>query len=117
MVIFDVGLEDGDINAGLDRITSLVRDRGGSPGRVERWGRRSFAYELKHRSEGYYVLIEFMAEATLVADLDRMLTLDDIVLRHKVMRQPDRQSGRALRAEAKRRETAIRKAVRAKAAS
>jgi small subunit ribosomal protein S6 len=117
MVIFDVGLEDGDINAGLDRITSLVRDRGGSPGRVERWGRRSFAYELKHRSEGYYVLIEFMAEATLVADLDRMLTLDDIVLRHKVMRQPDRQSGRALRAEAKRRETAIRKAARAKAAS
>jgi len=58
-----------------------------------------------------------MAEATLVADLDRMLTLDDIVLRHKVMRQPDRQSGRALRAEAKRRETAIRKAARAKAAS
>jgi len=117
MVIFDVGLEDGDINAGLDRITSLVRDRGGSPGRVERWGRRSFAYELQHRSEGYYVLIEFMAEPTLVADLDRMLTLDDIVLRHKVMRQPDRQSGRALRAEAKRRETAIRKAARAKAAS
>ena len=33
MVIFDVGLEDGDINASLDRITSLVRDRGGNPGR------------------------------------------------------------------------------------
>ena len=117
MVIFDVGLEDGDINAGIDRITSLVRDRGGNPGRAERWGRRTFAYELKHRSEGYYVLIEFTAEPTLVADLDRMLTLDDIVLRHKVLRQPDRQSGRALRAEAKRRDTAIRKAARAKAAS
>ena len=117
MVIFDVGLEDGDINASLDRITSLVRGRGGNPGRAERWGRRTFAYELKHRSEGYYVLIEFTAEPTLVAELDRMLTLDDIVLRHKVMRQPDRQSGRALRAEAKRRETAIRKAARAKAAS
>ena len=75
-------------------------------------------YELKHRSEGYYVLIEFTAEPTLVADLDRMLTLDDIVLRHKVLRQPDRQSGGvALRAEAKRRDTAIRKAARAKAAS
>ena len=117
MVIFDVGLEDGDINAGIDRITSLVRDRGGNPGAPERWGRRTFAYELKHRSEGYYVLIEFTAEPTLVADLDRMLTLDDIVLRHKVLRQPDKQSGRALRAEAKRRDTAIRKAARAKAAS
>ena len=86
-------------------------------GRAERWGRRTFAYELKHRSEGYYVLIEFTAEPTLVAELDRMLTLDDIVLRHKVIRQPDKQSGRALRAEAKRRETADRKAARAKAAS
>ena len=117
MIIFDVGLEDGDINASLDRVTALVRDRGGNPGRAERWGRRIFAYELKHRSEGYYVLIEFTAEPTLVADLDRMLTLDDIVLRHKVIRQPDKQSGRALRAEAKRRETADRKAARAKAAS
>ena len=89
----------------------------GATRRAERWGRRTFAYELKHRSEGYYVLIEFTAEPTLVADLDRMLTLDDIVLRHKVLRQPDRQSGRALRAEAKRRDTAIRKAARAKAAS
>ena len=117
MVIFDVGLEDGNINASLDRITSLVRDRGGSPGRSERWGRRTFAYELKHRSEGYYVLIEFTADPALVAELDRMLTLDDNVLRHKVLRQPDKQSGRALRAEAKRRDTAARKAARAKAAS
>jgi small subunit ribosomal protein S6 len=117
MVIFDVGLEDGDINASIDRITALVRDRGGNPGRAERWGRRTFAYELKHRSEGYYVLIEFTAEPTLVAELDRMLTLDDIVLRHKVLRQPDKQSGRALRAEAKKRQTAARKAARIKAAS
>ena len=117
MVIFDVGLEDGDINASLDRITSLVRDRGGNPGRAERWGRRTFAYELKHRSEGYYVLIEFTAEPTVVAELDRMLTLEDIVLRHKVIRQPDKQSGRALRAEAKKRQTAARKAARAKAAA
>lgn len=117
MVIFDVGLEDGDVNASLDRITALVRDRGGDPGRVERWGRRTFAYELNHHREGYYVLIEFAAEPTFVAELDRMLTLDDIVLRHKVVRQPDKQSGRALRAEAKRRQTAARKAARAKATS
>ena len=117
MVIFDVGLEDGEINSCLDRVTSLVRDRGGNPERTERWGRRTFAYELKHRSEGYYVLIEFTAEPTLVADLDRMLTLEDIVLRHKVIRQPDKQSGRALRADARRRDTAERKAARPTPAS
>ena len=95
MIIFDVGLEDGDINASLDRITALVARPGGNPGRAERWGRRTFAYELKHRSEGYYVLIEFTAEPALIAELDRMLTLEDIVLRHKVSYgSPDKQSGR-----------------------
>jgi small subunit ribosomal protein S6 len=113
MVIFDVGMEDADINAAIDRATELIRSRAGNPGRTERWGRRSFAYELKHRSEGYYVLIEFSGEPTLVADLDRLLTLEDVVLRHKVMRQPDKESGRALRAAAKRAETAAKKAQRA----
>ncbi len=58
-----------------------------------------------------------LAKVTVWAELDRMLTLEDIVLRHKVLRQPDKQSGRALRAEAKRRQTAARKAARVKAAA
>lgn len=113
MIILNVGLEDGDVNASIDRATELVRSRGGQPGRIERWGRRTFAYEINHHAEGYYVLLELMAEPPLVAELDRMLTLDDVVLRHKVVRQPDTTSGRALRATEKRAATAARKAARA----
>lgn len=115
MVIFDVGVEDVEINASLDRATALIKSREGTVGRVERWGRRSFAYELDHRTEGYYVLIEFSAEPTFIAELDRLLTLEDVVLRHKVIRQPDKESGRALRANAKRAKTAAAKAAKAAA--
>jgi len=52
-----------------------------------------------------------------VAEIDRMLTLEDVVLRHKVMRQPDKTGGRALRADAKRAEVAARKAARIAAAA
>jgi len=52
MVILDAGLEEDAIRSVIDRTTELIRSRGGNPGTVDRWGRRRFAYELKHRWEG-----------------------------------------------------------------
>ena len=89
MVIFDTGLEEDAIRAVIDRATQLISARRGNPGRVDRWGKRRFAYELKHRWEGYYVLLEAVAEPAVMAELDRMLTLADEVLRHKVIRLPE----------------------------
>ena len=89
MVILDAGLEEDAIRAAVDRSTELIRSRGGVPGRVDRWGKRRFAYELRHRWEGYYVLMEFTAEVALEEELHRMLSLADEVIRHKVVRIPD----------------------------
>lgn len=94
MVIFDVDLEESGIRALVDRVLETVRSRGGTPGQVDYWGRRTFAYELKHRSEGYYVVLEATAEPSAMAEVDRMLTLEDNVLRHKVLRQPEKPAGR-----------------------
>jgi small subunit ribosomal protein S6 len=93
-VIFDASLEDTIIRETTDQVVEFVRSHGGTTGRVDRWGRRTFAYELRHKTEGYYVFIELSAEPTLVAELDRMLTLSDDVLRHRVIRQPESVVGR-----------------------
>ena len=100
MVIFDAGLEEDPVNAVLDRATELIRSNGGNPGRVDRWGRRRFAYELHHRWEGSYVLLEATAEPATMAELDRMLHLADEVIRHKVIRLPEKVAGRARRTPA-----------------
>ena len=97
MVIFDAGLDEEPIAGVLDRATELLRSRGGNPGRVDRWGRRRFAYELHHRWEGSYVLMEATAEPAAMAELDRMLHLADEVIRHKVIRLPEKVAGRAPR--------------------
>ena len=55
MLIFDASLEEETIRAAVDRFAGFIRDRGGNPGRVDRWGKRRFAYELHHRWEGYYM--------------------------------------------------------------
>lgn len=95
MVIFDVDLEEGDIRQRVDRVHELLRAKGGNPGSVHHWGRRTFAYEIKHRSEGYYVVLEATAEPSAMADVDRYLALEDAVLRHKVIRQPEGVAGRS----------------------
>ncbi len=97
MVIFDVDIEEGAIRERIDRVLDVVKNGGGNPGRVDHWGRRTFAYELKHRTEGYYVVIEATAEPHVLSEVDRMLALDDAVLRHKVVRQPEKAAGRSAR--------------------
>ena len=97
MVILDAGLEEDAIRQSIDRATGLITSRGGTVGRVDRWGKRRFAYELHHRWEGYYVVIQAATEPAVVAELDRMLHLADEVIRHKVIRLPEGAARRASR--------------------
>ena len=95
MVILDVGLEQDAIQAVVDRAAGLLSSDGAGDPRVDHWGRRRLAYEIGHRTEGYYVLIEATTEPEVVAELDRMLSLADEVIRHKVVRIPDAVAARA----------------------
>jgi small subunit ribosomal protein S6 len=70
-----------------------VQAAGGSVNGIERWGRRTFAYELKHRSEGIYLFIEVVATPEAVAEADRVLSLTDDVLRHRIIRKPETIAG------------------------
>jgi len=97
MIIIDPALDDDVIRGEIDRAVELIRSRGGTPGRVDRWGRRRLAYEIAHKREGYYVLVEATAEPAVMAELDRTLHLADAVIRHKVIRQADRPAERAPR--------------------
>ncbi|MFN2608088.1 MAG: 30S ribosomal protein S6 [Acidimicrobiales bacterium] len=94
MIILDPTLEDGAVDAQVDRATSLISSGGGQPGRVDRWGKRRLAYEIQHHREGTYLLVEAQAEPAAMEALDRALHLADEVIRHKVIRLPDRIAGR-----------------------
>jgi small subunit ribosomal protein S6 len=89
MIILDSGLEEDAVRGVVDRAVELLRSRGANPGRVDHWGKRRLAYEIKHKMEGYYVLVDVSGEPAALAELDRMLSLADEVIRHKVIRLPD----------------------------
>ena len=89
MVIFDADLEEEEIRSAVDRSRKLIESKGAELGYVDFWGKRRFAYRLKHRWEGYYVVFQAKAEPAAMDELNRTLSLADEVLRHKVLRVPE----------------------------
>ena len=57
---------------------------------VEDWGKRKLAFEIDDLTEGEYTLINFHADPTVIAELDRVLRINDAVKRHMVVRRVDK---------------------------
>jgi small subunit ribosomal protein S6 len=89
MVIFDADLEEETIRSAVERSIQQIESKGAERGQIDWWGKRRFAYELKHRWEGYYVVFQAKAEPAAMDELHRTLSLADEVLRHKILRVPE----------------------------
>jgi len=88
MVILDPDLEEKTISPSLDQFLGVIRQDGGTVEKVDVWGRRRLAYEINHKVEGIYAVVDVTAEPAAVKELDRQLNLNESVLRTKVLR-PD----------------------------
>ena len=89
MVILDGSLEERAIAPSLDSyLNNVIRAQGGSVEKLDVWGRRRLAYEIDKKTEGIYAVVKLTAEPATVKELDRQLTLNESVIRTKVMR-PD----------------------------
>lgn len=86
MVILDPDLEERTIAPSLDTFLNVVKVDGGTVNKVDIWGRRRLAYEINHKNEGIYAVIDLEANPAAVAELDRQLGLNEAVIRTKVMR-------------------------------
>ncbi len=81
---------DDEVRATLvARIEQLVRDRGGKLLERAVWGRKMLAYPINHKTEGHYAFTRFTGEPSTVAELNRILSISDEVLRFKVVRLPE----------------------------
>ena len=88
MVILDPDLDERTIAPSLEQFLTVVRSGGGTVDKVDVWGKRRLAYEIRKKPDGFYAVIDLAADPAVVAELDRQLNLNESVLRTKVMR-PD----------------------------
>ena len=89
MTIHRPDLAEDDISTKVTELESYLSDKGASVTKTDPWGKRRFAYEIDHLSEGYYTVLTFQSEPDTVDALDRLLSLADEVVRHKIVRLGD----------------------------
>lgn len=87
MVIFKAETEESEIQTSINRLEGIAGEAGGTLEKIDKWGVKSFAYEMKKANEGFYVVLEFLAPNAL-AEIDRTLRIADNVIRHKFLRLP-----------------------------
>ncbi|HEX7461415.1 MAG TPA: 30S ribosomal protein S6 [Dermatophilaceae bacterium] len=86
MIILDPDLEERTISPSLDKFLSVVTKDGGTVDKVDLWGKRRLAYDIKKKSEGIYAVVNFSAESATAKELDRQLGLNESILRTKLLR-------------------------------
>ena len=93
MVIHDGDLDDVQVQDALKGLRARIEEVG-TLAEVDYWGRRKFAYEIDHKTEGYYSVFELVAEGGAMDSVDRVLRIADDVVRHKLIRLPDDEAAR-----------------------
>ncbi|MGH8928333.1 MAG: 30S ribosomal protein S6 [Acidimicrobiia bacterium] len=86
MTIHRPELDEDDVQGRVEGLASFLTERGATVSGKDIWGKRRFAYEIDHLNEGYYSVVTFSAEPDTISELNRMLTLADEVVRHKIVR-------------------------------
>ena len=98
--ILDPALDEGAVTAKLEKFHQLAVVHGGEVSAVDHWGNRQLAYPIKRQQAGYYVVAQFTAAAEALPEFERLLRLDDEVLRYLlVLNEGEPTSGMSILAE------------------
>lgn len=86
MVILDPVRSDEDQQKTLDKLNETVTKYGGTPDKVDLWGKRRLAYQINKRREGFYALIYFDTDTAneVLSELERECRFQEEIMRHLI---------------------------------
>ena len=94
MIIVDGDHEDATLDEIVSQVDTWIQNENGNLVKTDKWGKRRFAYEINHKTEGHYVVLEMTTGQVDMEPLERTLRLSDEVVRHKLIRLPDHEAQR-----------------------
>ena len=74
-----------DQTAIIDKYKAILSDQGADVLKVENWGVRNLAYQVKKQSKGCYVLVIFDAEPSVIAEFERRMRIDEMVIKFQTV--------------------------------
>ena len=93
-MIIDSRPTDEEVAALLTTLEANLKSLGAEVTKVENWGKRHLAYEIRKQREGTYAVLEASAEPGMIKEFERQLRLNENVLRFISTRVPIRKKAR-----------------------
>jgi len=82
-------LNDGDVQKIADQFKGIAENLGAVVEKAGKWDKKKLAYELKGYKEGTYILMNLEAEAKVPAELNRLMRINDDIIRHRIFKIED----------------------------
>lgn len=80
--IVNAALDDAQIDGVIEKVKDTIAKNGGEVRDLAKWGRKRFAYSIKKKNNGFYVVCEFNAGGDLIPKLERHYQLDENIIRY-----------------------------------
>jgi small subunit ribosomal protein S6 len=80
-------LSDEQKTALIEKFKSIIESSGGIVESVEKWGAKKYAYPIDYKTEGYYVLMNFVSEPTVPHELERQMQITDGFVRKLILKK------------------------------
>ena len=96
IVILNASPADEEIEASLKKIKDLITNAGGELLKVDAWGRRKLANEIKKQKKGFYVLLVFRSASSLIKKLEDYYKVFDPVIKYMVIKLGKKESAHFL---------------------
>ena len=79
-------LDEEKMGAIIEKFNTVITDNDGEVLKTDKWGRRKLAYEIKKKTEGVYVLVNYQGETIVTDELDRLLKINEGILKHMIIK-------------------------------
>lgn len=90
--VIDTAMEESARNELIARFNGMIEADGGKVEKVEEWGKRRLAYTINYKNEGYYVLVNFTANAELPREIERVMQINESILRYLTVKVEEKRS-------------------------
>lgn len=89
VIILKARITDEEKNAFIEKQKELI-NKEGQLTNVDDLGKKTLAYEIKKETEGYYLVFTFEAKPEFISEFDRLLRLNELVLKHLVIKKEEK---------------------------
>ncbi|MDY6863869.1 MAG: 30S ribosomal protein S6 [Thermodesulfobacteriota bacterium] len=85
VVIVNPDVEDEYVDTVKNKLTKAVEDLKGKMIKLDMWGKKKLAYNIKKCTKGYYFILFFLGTVQLVKEIERILRYDEKILRYMIV--------------------------------